>query len=130
DTGVAAGSTVSPYYDPMIAKIIAHGADRAQARDRLAAALGDTVVVGPHANAAFLRALAEHPEFRAGDFDTGFIDRHLAALTQVNAADEASVVAAAVDALLASPHDMAGDTWHDTWRDPWSAADGFGLGPP
>jgi 3-methylcrotonyl-CoA carboxylase alpha subunit len=127
DTGVAAGSTVSPYYDPMIAKIIAHGADRAQALDRLAAALGDTIVVGPHANAAFLKALAEHPEFRAGDFDTGFIDRHLAALTHVDAADEASVVAAAVDALLASPQPMATDT---SWRDPWSAGDGFVLGPP
>jgi 3-methylcrotonyl-CoA carboxylase alpha subunit len=126
DTGVTAGSAVSPYYDPMIAKIIAHGADRGQALDRLAAALGDTVVVGPHANAAFLKALVEHPEFRAGQFDTGFIDRHLAALTHVDAADEASIVAAAVDALLASRHDTA-DT---AWRDPWSAADGFGLGPP
>jgi 3-methylcrotonyl-CoA carboxylase alpha subunit len=130
DTGVTAGSVVSPYYDPMIAKIIAHGADRGQALDRLAAALGDTVVVGPHANAAFLKALVEHPEFRAGQFDTGFIDRHLAALTHVDAADEASIVATAVDALLASPQDTARDTWHDTWRDPWSAADGFGLGPP
>jgi 3-methylcrotonyl-CoA carboxylase alpha subunit len=126
DTGVEAGSIVSPYYDPMIAKVIAHGADRTQALDRLAAALGDTIVVGPHANAAFLKALAEHPEFRAGHFDTGFIDRHLAALTQVNASDEASIVAAGVDALLAS-RDVASDT---SWRDPWSAADGFVLGPP
>jgi 3-methylcrotonyl-CoA carboxylase alpha subunit len=127
DTGVETGSVVSPYYDPMIAKIIAHGADRGQALDRLAAALGDTIVVGPHANAAFLKALAEHPEFRAGHFDTGFIDRHLAALTQVDAADEASVVAAAVDALLASPDAAATDK---SWRDPWSAGDGFVLGPP
>jgi 3-methylcrotonyl-CoA carboxylase alpha subunit len=126
DTGVEAGSTVSPYYDPMIAKIIAHGADRGQALDRLAAALGDTIVVGPHANAAFLKALAEHPEFRAGHFDTGFIERRLEALTHVIAADEAGIVAAAVDALLAAPPDSAGDIW----RDPWSAADGFGLGPP
>jgi 3-methylcrotonyl-CoA carboxylase alpha subunit len=127
DTGVEAGSIVSPYYDPMIAKVIAHGADRTQALDRLAAALGDTIVVGPHANAAFLKALAEHPEFRAGHFDTGFIDRHLAALTHVNASDEAAIVAAAVDALLASPRDVVGDT---SWRDPWSAEDGFVLGPP
>jgi 3-methylcrotonyl-CoA carboxylase alpha subunit len=127
DTGVEAGSAVSPYYDPMIAKIIAHGADRTQALDRLAAALGDTIVVGPHANAAFLKALAQHPEFRAGHFDTGFIERHLAALTHVDAADEASVVAAAVDALLAASNDVAADT---AWRDPWSAADGFVLGPP
>jgi 3-methylcrotonyl-CoA carboxylase alpha subunit len=111
----------------MIAKIIAHGADRGQALERLAAALGNTIVIGPHANASFLKALAEHPEFRAGHFDTAFIERHLDALTQVNASDEASVVAAAVDALLASRKQVAAD---GLWRDPWSAADGFVLGPP
>src|SRR6476619_4306642 len=84
DTGVEAGSTVSPYYDPMIAKVIAHGSGRAQALARLATALGATVVVGPHANAAFLKALVSHPEFRAGKFDTGFIDRHLADLTRID----------------------------------------------
>src|SRR5205085_1035837 len=81
DTGVETGSVVSPYYDPMIAKVIAHGSDRAQALARLATALGETVVVGPHANAAFLKAPVSHPEFRPGAFDTGFIDRHIGALT-------------------------------------------------
>src|SRR5205823_2725571 len=71
DTGVDAGSAISPYYDPMIAKVIAHGRDREQALSRLASALGDTVVVGPHANAAFLKALVSHAEFRSGQFDTG-----------------------------------------------------------
>src|SRR4029077_4730948 len=47
DTGVTAGSVVSPYYDPMIAKVIAHGRDRGEALDRLASALGATVVAGP-----------------------------------------------------------------------------------
>jgi 3-methylcrotonyl-CoA carboxylase alpha subunit len=126
DTGVEAGSIVSPYYDPMIAKIIAHGVDRAAALDRLAAALGDTIVVGPHANAAFLKALVSHTEFCAGQFDTGFIDRHLAALTKVDAAEEASVIAAAVDALLAP---SKGAPAAGAWRDPWSADDGFVLGP-
>ena len=68
---------------------------------RLAAALGETVVVGPHANAAFLKALVSHAEFRAGRFDTGFIDRHLAELTRVDPAAEAAAIAAAVEALLA-----------------------------
>ncbi len=124
DTGVEAGSMVSPYYDPMIAKVIAHGRDRNEAFDRLAAALGDTVVIGPHANAAFLKALASHPDFRAGRFDTGFIDRNLAALTQVDPADEAAAVAAGIEALLAPPT-AATEGWHD----PWSADDGFALGP-
>src|SRR5215218_2802390 len=101
DTGVDAGSAISPYYDPMIAKVIAHGSDRAQALERLAGALGETIVIGPHANAAFLKALVSHPEFRAGEFDTGFIDRHLTELTKVDPQAEASAIGAAVEALLA-----------------------------
>src|SRR5262249_41067448 len=57
DTGVAAGSEVTPYYDPMIAKLIAHGKNRAQALDRLTAALEQTRVAGPRTNLAFLAAL-------------------------------------------------------------------------
>jgi len=127
DTGVEAGSTVSPYYDPMVAKVIAHGRDRAQALARLAEALGETVVVGPHANAAFLKALVSHPEFRAGQFDTGFIDRHLAELTRIDPQAEAAAIGAAVEALLVPQTRDAGET---PWRDPWAAADGFSLGPP
>jgi 3-methylcrotonyl-CoA carboxylase alpha subunit len=127
DTGVDAGSAISPYYDPMIAKVIARGRDRAQALSRLAAALGETVVVGPHANAAFLKALVSHPEFRAGQFDTGFIDRHLAELTKIDPAAEAAAIGAAVEALLTPQKRETKDT---PWRDPWDAADGFSLGPP
>jgi len=124
DTGVTAGSVVSPYYDPMIAKVIAHGRDRGEALTRLASALGDTVVVGPHANAAFLKALVSHPEFRAAHFDTGFIERNLAALTHVDPAAEARAIGAGVAALLRPPAAPS-----DGWPDPWSAADGFSLGP-
>lgn len=126
DAGVEAGSEVSPYYDPMIAKVIAHGEDREEALARLAAALGETVVVGPHANAAFLKALVSHPEFRAGRFDTGFIDRHLAALTRIDPQAEAAAIGAAVEALLAP---QPRETEEMSWRDPWAAADGFSLGP-
>ena len=77
DTGVEAGADVTPFYDPMIAKLIAHGKNRAEALDRLAAALDKTVVIGPRSNAGFLAALCRAPGFRAGDFDTGFIDRNL-----------------------------------------------------
>ena len=85
DTGVEAGSEVTPFYDPMIAKLIAHGKSRDEALDRLAAALDKTVVVGPRSNAGFLAALCRADEFRKGNFDTGFIDRHLAALGAVAA---------------------------------------------
>src|SRR3954463_9094740 len=116
DAGVEAGSVVSPYYDPMIAKVIAHGRDRAEAIDRLANALGETVVVGPHGNAAFLRALVTHKEFREGRFDTGFIDRHLTELTRVDPAIEAGAIAHAVEVLLRPSAAPA-----NGWRDPWSA---------
>ena len=126
DTGVDAGSAISPYYDPMIAKVIAHGSDRAQALARLAAALGQTIVVGPHANAAFLKALVSHPEFRAGQFDTGFIDRHLADLTRIDPQAEAAAIGAGVAALVDPTRREPEEA---PWRDPWAAADGFSLGP-
>jgi len=128
DTGVEAGSVVSPYYDPMIAKVIAHGHDRNEALERLATALGNTVVVGPHANAAFLKALVSHPEFRAGRFDTGFIDRNLSQLTRVDPAVENAAIAAAVETLL-RPAAQESEGWRDSWCDPWAANDGFALGP-
>jgi 3-methylcrotonyl-CoA carboxylase alpha subunit len=126
DTGVETGSVVSPYYDPMIAKVIAHGRDRTGALSRLAKALGETVVVGPRSNATFLARLASHREFQAGRFDTGFIDRHLADLTKVEPEAEAGVIGAAVEALIAPETRRSEET---LWRDPWNAADGFALGP-
>ncbi|WP_407518554.1 biotin carboxylase N-terminal domain-containing protein [Methylobacterium oryzisoli] len=124
DTGVRAGDTVSPFYDPMIAKVIAHGEDREQALDRLAEALGRTLVAGPKANVAFLKALAEADEFRAGRFDTGFIDRNLDALTGRAAGIDPDAVRAGVVALVAP------DASRDASRDasPWGVADGFQLG--
>jgi 3-methylcrotonyl-CoA carboxylase alpha subunit len=80
DTGVEQGSRIGLDYDPMIAKIIAHGSTRAEAIDRLVGALDATVVDGPKSNRAFLARLADHPEFRAGRVDTGFIARHMAEL--------------------------------------------------
>ncbi|WP_314502458.1 biotin carboxylase N-terminal domain-containing protein [uncultured Microbacterium sp.] len=75
DSAVATGSTVTADYDPMIAKVIAHGADRVQARERLDAALAGTVVLGLDTNIGFLRRLLSDDAVRAGDLDTGLIDR-------------------------------------------------------
>ena len=77
DTGVRAGDTVSMYYDPMIAKVVAWGADRDAAADRLAAALAATEVVGLTANAEFLHALVTHARFRAADIHTRFIEERM-----------------------------------------------------
>ena len=73
DSGVAEGSEVSVYYDPMIAKVAAHGARRDDALDRLGAALDGFEIEGPRHNLSFLRAVLDHPRFRAGRLTTGFI---------------------------------------------------------
>jgi 3-methylcrotonyl-CoA carboxylase alpha subunit len=77
DAGVDTGSRVTPFYDPMMAKMIAHGASRAEAIDRLSAAIDATVVIGPRSNLGFLAALCRAPAFRSGDIDTAFIDANL-----------------------------------------------------
>ncbi|MBA5777976.1 acetyl/propionyl/methylcrotonyl-CoA carboxylase subunit alpha [Stappia sp. F7233] len=120
DTGVVEGAAVSPFYDPMIAKVIAWGADRKQAFDALSSALGASAVAGPRSNLAFLKALVDHAEVRAGGFDTGLIDREIGALTQGAVSDAA--IEAAVAELVggeATPQQVAG------WRDPWTLADAF-----
>jgi 3-methylcrotonyl-CoA carboxylase alpha subunit len=134
DAGVAAGLAVPPDYDPMIAKVIAHGATRDQALDRLAAALDDTVVIGPHVNTPFLRALVTHPRFRAEKFDTGFIGAHLVELI---AADPAEATQAAADGVLFLLERERRHAVHRgaveapvSWPSPWAADDGFSLGAP
>ena len=77
DTGVREGDTVTPFYDPMIAKVIAHDATREGAAGKLAAALEETEIAGLQTNNAFLIRALTQPEFVRGDVDTGFIDRHL-----------------------------------------------------
>ena len=76
DTGVRQGDTITPNYDPMIAKLIVHGTDRADALGRMSAALADYEVVGVQTNLGLLRAVVAHPVFASGVFDTGFIGRH------------------------------------------------------
>ncbi len=80
DTGVEQGSAITPYYDPMIAKMIAHAPTRDAALDKLATALERTIAAGPHTNLALLSALCRADEFRAEKFDTGFIQRNMATL--------------------------------------------------
>ncbi|MCU0838433.1 MAG: acetyl/propionyl/methylcrotonyl-CoA carboxylase subunit alpha [Rhodospirillales bacterium] len=76
DAGARSGDAVGIHYDPLIAKVIVWDRDRPTALNRLRRALEETQIVGPVTNVAFLRAIAGHPEFAAGDADTRFIDRH------------------------------------------------------
>lgn len=96
DIGVAEGSEVGRFYDPMLGKLIVHADDRAAACDRLARLLRATTLHGVVTNIQLLTAIVEHPVFRAGDLTTGFIAEHLA-----NRAVEKASVSAMVAAVLA-----------------------------
>ena len=76
DSGVVEGDTIGTAYDPLLAKLIASGATRDEALDRLAAALAETVVEGVTTNLPFLRWLVAHPELRAGAATTAFLVEH------------------------------------------------------
>jgi len=76
DAGFASGSTVSTFYDPMLAKVIGYGADRDEACSRVARALRDTQIHGVITNRDLLVGILREPEFRAGAIDTGYLERH------------------------------------------------------
>ncbi len=81
DAGIVSGQAVSPFYDPMLAKVIAWGESRALARQRLIGALEETVLLGPANNRRFLIEALSHPVFAGGGATTGFIDEEFAAPT-------------------------------------------------
>ena len=103
DDGIAEGGTVSPFYDAMLAKLIVHGRDRADALRRLAAALEDAPLLGVATNGRYLRDLVRHPEFVAGAVTTKRLDDWAAANEPINRRPEPSdadwAVAAALRAL-------------------------------
>jgi 3-methylcrotonyl-CoA carboxylase alpha subunit len=115
DSGVRQGDSVTPHYDPMIAKLIVHGADRASALAALVRALEATRIAGSVTNTAFLARLARLDAFAAGDVDTGLIGREFEAIAARRPApQEASAVAALVslglleDRRPANAFDLAG----------------------
>jgi 3-methylcrotonyl-CoA carboxylase alpha subunit len=130
DTGLRQGDAVTPYYDPMIAKIIAWGSDRSAAVSRLQRALGETTVFGLRTNLAFLARVSRHPAFVGGTVDTDFIERNreLALPGERSVPDQAWAAAvldrlgvrnAAVAASAASSSDPFS---------PWARSDGWRLG--
>jgi len=101
DSGIFAGATVSPHYDPLLAKLAVWAPDRPQALARLRRALGEYVVTGIATNLAFLERLLATPAVATGGYDTGFVERHAAELTAtVGELDDAELAAAAVAAVL------------------------------
>jgi 3-methylcrotonyl-CoA carboxylase alpha subunit len=128
DAGVESGSEVTPYYDPMLAKIIAHASTRDEALKRLAHALEQTVVAGPRSNLAFLLALCRHERFRSGAFDTGFIDRQLSELLPAPG-DDTAAIAAGIAQLLKDKQSALRERTHSRRAElsPWDAQDAFQL---
>jgi 3-methylcrotonyl-CoA carboxylase alpha subunit len=122
DTGVRAGDAITPHYDPMLAKLIVRGTDRAEAVRRLGAALAHYEVAGVQTNLLLLRGIATHPAFAAGEVDTGFIARHAETLLAPAPEPSPFVIASAVAAWL-QPDDAAATGWVD----PWSAGDSWRL---
>jgi len=118
DSGVRAGDTISPWYDPMIAKVITHGPTRAVALARLSAALAGTQVAGSITNLAFLGALTRHAGFAAGQVDTGLIGRDLTALTAQPVLAAETVVLAALAAAGAGQGGAAEGfaLWAPLWQ--------------
>ncbi len=103
DHGLRTGSEVPPYYDSMIAKLVAHGSSRDDARRRLIAALGDTVAMGLRTNRDFLGDCLAHPVFAAGEATTAFIGAHGAELHAAAQGHEARAAMIAAGILRAGP---------------------------
>ena len=103
DTGVRAGDTISPFYDPMIAKLIVHGATRDEARRLLLQALRGSHAAGSVTNINFLSDLLENAEFSSGDVDTGLIDRNSEQLAGVKSVPEHAIALAAMEAAGVKP---------------------------
>ena len=128
DTGFRAGDVVTPYYDALLAKLIAWGGDRPQALGRLVDALGGFEIAGVTTNLAFLKALLTHPLVARGEIDTGFIEREISALTRTTPAVAALDLAAACVSVLVREqheHEHAQAATLDT--SPWNRTDGWTL---
>jgi propionyl-CoA carboxylase alpha chain len=109
DTGFGNGSQVSPHYDAMLAKVIAHGRTRADAARRLARALDRSQIHGLTTNRALLAAILREPEFLAGGTDTGYLTRHEPGALMTAAAGPAAARVTATHALVAA---LAGQAVH------------------
>ncbi|TRO22117.1 acetyl/propionyl/methylcrotonyl-CoA carboxylase subunit alpha [Ectopseudomonas mendocina] len=125
DSGVAEGDSVSPFYDPMLSKLIAWGENREQARLRLLAMFDDTLVGGVKTNLAFLRRILAHPAFAACELDTGFIPRHQQQLLPAPGDLPDTFWQLAADAWAQSETPLQRD---DDPHSPWAARSGWRSG--
>ncbi|MFZ6680458.1 acetyl/propionyl/methylcrotonyl-CoA carboxylase subunit alpha [Undibacterium sp. Tian12W] len=122
DSGVREGDTISPFYDPMIAKMIVWGKDRKEALARMAQALAQYQIVGLNSNIAFLSRLVTSTAFSGADLDTGLIERNQAELFPAPVAANLTTLALAVVSLLNSEKSTKGSS-----SDPWQSSHGWRM---
>jgi 3-methylcrotonyl-CoA carboxylase alpha subunit len=121
DSGVREGDAISPFYDPMIAKLIVWDKSRDAALARMASALSQYQIVGLASNIGFLKRLVESVPFSSADLDTGLIERHQEELFPATQAASFDRLALAAAALLESEHDKSADS------DPWGDGGGWRM---
>jgi 3-methylcrotonyl-CoA carboxylase alpha subunit len=122
DTGFRAGDAVTPYYDALLAKLVAGGADRPQTLGRLVEALDGFEIAGITTNLAFLKALLRHPRVIQGEVDTGFIERETSRLTASTTLAALDLAAACAAVLLREQSEQAASD-----DSPWTRSDGWTL---
>ncbi|NMY51725.1 acetyl/propionyl/methylcrotonyl-CoA carboxylase subunit alpha [Pseudomonas sp. WS 5011] len=127
DSGVSEGDEVSPFYDPMLGKLIAWGENREEARLRLLAMLKETCVGGVRTNLAFLTRVLAQPAFANAELDTGFIPRHEAQLLPPVTELPAEFWQLAAEAFVQSEAPLQR---HDDYYSPWACNNGLRLGLP
>lgn len=128
DDAITTGSIVSPYYDALLAKVITQGWDRNEALRRMSQALSDTVVLGVCTNIPYLQAIIRHPAFVAGDFDTRFIEDHMAGWSPgVELSEDEWLAAAAYEAIAAGIAKPVRDSYQypNGFTDPWSVTEAW-----
>ena len=127
DSGVSEGDEVSPFYDPMLGKLIAWGDDREQARLRLLAMLDEFAIGGLKTNLSFLRRIIAHPAFAAAELDTDFIPRYQEDLLPPPHELPAAFWTAAAEAYRQS---LTPDVRDDDPNSPWALSSGLRCGLP
>jgi 3-methylcrotonyl-CoA carboxylase alpha subunit len=129
ETGVRAGDRISPFYDPMLTKIVAWGPDRATALRRLRAALRETEVIGPATNLEFLMRIADDDAFRSGTVTTSFVEDHAGELlAPAPPPDECALATASLWLLCRQRQDAAAEAARSADpHSPWQRVDGWRL---
>jgi acetyl-CoA carboxylase biotin carboxylase subunit len=131
DSGIADGTAVPPLYDPILSKVIAWGADRGEARERMVRALGDYAVLGVATPIPFLLDLLQHPAFVRGEYDTHLIADHFADWKPHATEEEGALALAAAAALFAGTAARpraGGGPVRGGWPPIWESAGAFRHG--